>query len=70
MDQKEITIPKISPNVIESVRFVSQDGRLINQRQYTHSLQGNNIEDSTDDDGCLKEKLFPSGTGKATLKNS
>jgi hypothetical protein len=68
-DSKEIKVPDIGPNVIESVRFVYDNWKPIGDREYKHTMaDGNEIEDKTDDDGFLQERNFASGGGKVALK--
>ena len=68
-EEKEIRVPVIVPNVIESVILVHDNWMPIQNREYKHDQpDGSTIEDKTDESGLIKERNFIAGKRKITLK--
>ncbi len=67
-EEKEIKVPVIVPNVIESVKLVHDNWMPIQYREYKHTEpDGNVIEDKTDESGVIKERNFIAGKRKIAL---
>ena len=67
-EEKEIKVPVIVPNVIESVKLVHENWMPIQYREYKHAQpDGKVIEDKTDESGLIQEKNFIAGKRKITL---
>jgi len=67
-EEKEIKVPVIVPNVIESVKLVHENWMPIQNREYKHTQpDGKVIEDKTDESGLIQEKNFIAGKRKITL---
>jgi hypothetical protein len=69
VEEKEIKVPVIVPNVIESVKLVHDNWMPIQNREYKHDQpDGSTIENKTGDSGFIKERNFIAGKRKITLK--
>jgi len=70
-EEKEIKVPVIVPNVIESVRFVHEGWMPIQNREYKHTQpDGSVIEgNKTDESGFIQERNFVAGKRKIALKD-
>ena len=67
-EEKEIEVPVIVPNVIDSVKLVHDNWHPIQNREYKHDQpDGSTIEDRTDESGLIKERNFIAGKRKITL---
>jgi len=67
-EEKEIKVPVIVPNVIESVKIVHENWMPIQNREYKHTQpDGKVIEDRTDQSGLIRERNFIAGKRKITL---
>jgi hypothetical protein len=67
-EEKEIKVPVIVPNVIESVKLVHDNWMPIQYREYKHTQpDGKVIEDKTDESGLIKERNFIAGKRKIAL---
>jgi hypothetical protein len=67
-EEKEIKVPVIVPNVIESVKLVHDNWMPIQYREYKHTQpDGEIIEDRTDESGIIRERNFIAGKRKITL---
>jgi hypothetical protein len=67
-EEKEIKVPVIVPNVIESVKLVHENWMPIQYREYKHTQpDGKVIEDKTDESGLIQEKNFIAGKRKIAL---
>jgi len=67
-EEKEIKVPVIVPNVIESVKLVHDSWMPIQNREYKHTQpDGKVIEDKTDESGLIKERNFIAGKRKIAL---
>ncbi len=68
-EEKEIKVPVIVPNVIESVKLVHENWMPIQNREYKHDQpDGSTIENKTGESGFIKERNFIAGKRKITLK--
>jgi len=68
-EEKEITVPVIVPNMIESVKLVHDNWMPIQNREYKHDQpDGSTIENKTGESGFIKERNFIAGKRKITLK--
>jgi hypothetical protein len=68
-EEKEIKVPVIVPNVIESVKLVHENWMPIQNREYKHDQpDGSIIENKTGESGFIKERNFIAGKRKITLK--
>jgi hypothetical protein len=68
-EEKEIKVPVIVPNVIESVKLVHDNWMPIQNREYKHDQpDGSTIENKTGESGFIKERNFIAGKRKITLK--
>jgi hypothetical protein len=68
-EEKEIKVPVIVPNVIESVKLVHDSWMPIQNREYKHDQpDGSTIENKTGESGFIKERNFIAGKRKITLK--
>jgi hypothetical protein len=68
-EEKEIKVPVIVPNVIESVKLIHDNWMPIQNREYKHDQpDGSTIENKTGESGFIKERNFIAGKRKITLK--
>lgn len=69
MSKTEVKVSDVGPIVIDSARIVYENWSSAGDRQYSIEIEEvGNFEGITDSDGFLKEKNFPAGAAKITVR--
>ena len=68
-EEREFEVPIIAPNVIESVKFVNDSWRGVQNREYEHTQPDGSVVkgNTTDYNGFIQERNFIAGNRKITL---